>query len=229
MKQMNLNLGNFKKILNNKNELTPILTLENGLKSILQIDSTEIFNIYIPARYRKESVSITKGINEIQIDTTPAKHENLNSCVIVENEDNKKRYRILDIKEDMKIIVFESEQTESVNLNIYYLTVEGMYSLIYEKNMSDFDKKIAVQGTLRDFNSHDQFKNTYEMKLPNRIIFNDWKLSIYVDTPAEINFNNELAYMSMPIIEYTTDEFIKIISEKGFTIDMLKKEQLNKD
>ena len=229
MKSIKLKLNNFITTINQTNQLSPVMELQALLSETYQIDSQSQARMVISAKERK-TIDLTTGENEITLSNSFVKLDKPEKCVIVKNENDKTRYTISRLDPKNKKIYIEVPEVQSkVNLTIWYLPIDGTFQMVYEPTGGQSTvRKVFYQGSLSEVNQKDQFKEKGIM-LPNRIIFPDWKLKVYIETQAQIDLSSPLAYLEIPVIYYQVEEFTKMLLEQGYTQEQVKAMQLLKD
>lgn len=230
MRSIYYNLKNFETKKNFPNELSEVLRVQAGINETLQLDGESYTRIRLTAYEKLTGKNLITGNNEITITNKFTALERLEECIVIQVESNGKKLKVLSADPQTKKISFYSDENLSgVNLKVYYLPSDGNFQVIYEPTGgSSTVRKVFYRGSFTQIHQKDQYRDL-GIVIPNRIIFPDWNLKIYVNTEAEINFNNELAFVEIPVISYDADEFANIVLSKGYTVEQMKNLQMLKD
>lgn len=224
MREVTYNIHeNFEITKNVPGELSPILVHQVPVSKVIQLDKFNPFRFRIPALEKKTAVNLAVGDNIIDINHIPVKLEKLESCANVKIESNQKELKIIDIDTVSKKIKVNSPEVYSgVNLDVVYLPANGQYQIVYEpQGGQGTERKVFYHGSLGELNTKDQYKG-YGISLPNKVIFDDWYLKIYVNTSANIDLNSHLAFLELPVIEFEKEEFMTLAATKGYTVEQLQ-------
>ncbi len=135
---------------------------------------------------------------------------------------NGNRYEIVEIDPLNKKIKISGPTTASnVDITIYYAVAEGSFQIAIEKPKGNSVEREAVAvGSLADLNSRDLYDKNAAFVMPEMLLRSEWDLLILVDTPADIDLDNDAAVIQIPaalLDEEATLQLLNKLLNEGVT------------
>jgi len=163
------------------------LVIRNDEHALIKITAKEVM-----------TATINSDPFELTVSYTPAKSDVPSQQGYAVAQDN--RYEIVDIDPQNKKIKISGPTTASdVQITLYYAIGEGSYQIAIEKPKGNSIEREAIAvGSLYDLNARNLYDRTSAFIMPEMLLRSEWDLLILVDTPANIDLNNDAAVIQIP-------------------------------
>lgn len=225
-----LNLLDFSKTLNVQNKETKILSLDVPSSKRYQLDSQRYAKMRLTGK-TSATVSPAAGADfTVVLDAVPVIKDTLTKCLFARCYKSGTYFAVTVKSVDAKTKTVTLTNTSgsplnAVTVDVYYLPSEGSFKIVYEAPVgSSTEKKAFYNGSIGDVNSKDHGENT-GIALTSVILFDDYYLDVYVNTPALIDLNNPLAFVEIPFVEYDHADFVELAAKYGYTPEIMAKLQ----